>query len=60
MYVNGSLFAVWRYISENPEYKPLAYNFRKHYLGGLHAGGLIFGAAYIRRAFCVSVRVSRP
>ena len=27
----------------------------KHFLGGL-----IFGGAYIRRAFCVSVRVSRP
>ena len=32
----------------------------KHFLGGLYSGGLIFGGAYIRRAFCVSVRVSRP
>ena len=29
----------------------------KHFLGGLYSGGLIFGGAYIRRAFCVSVRV---
>ena len=26
----------------------------------LFLGELIFGGAYIRRAFCVSVRVSRP
>ena len=32
----------------------------KHFLGGLYSGGLTFGGAYIRRAFCVSVRVSRP
>ena len=32
----------------------------KHFLGGLYSGGLIFEGAYIRRAFCVSVRVSRP
>ena len=33
---------------------------RKHFLGGLYPGGLIFGGAYIRRAFCVSGRVSKP
>ena len=32
----------------------------KHFLGGLYSGRLTFGGAYIRRAFCVSVRVSRP
>ena len=39
---------------------------RKHFFGGLYSGGLIFGeglysrGAYIRRSFCVIVRVSRP
>ena len=33
---------------------------RKHFLGGLYSGGLYLGEAYILRAFCVSVRVSKP
>ena len=32
---------------------------RKHFLGGLHSGVLVFRGAYIRRAFCVSIFVSR-
>ena len=43
-----------------PNISPGLIEVRKHFLGGLYSGGLIFGGAYIRRAFCVSVRVSRP
>ena len=32
----------------------------KHFLGGLYLGRLMFGGAYIRSAFCVSVRLPRP
>ena len=38
-----------------PNISPGLIEARKHFLGGLYSGG-----AYIRRAFCVSVRVSRP
>ena len=38
-----------------PNISPGLIEVRKHFLGGLYSGG-----AYIRRAFCVSVRVSRP
>ena len=38
-----------------PNISPGSIEVRKHFFGGL-----IFGGAYIRRAFCVSVRVSRP
>ena len=34
--------------------------FRKHFSGGLYLGGAYIRGAYILRAFCVSVRVSRP
>ena len=37
-----------------PNISPGLIEVRKHILGGLYSG------AYIRRAFCVSVRVSRP
>ena len=40
-----------------PNISPGLIEVRKHFLGGLYSGGLIFGGAYIRRAFCVSVRV---
>ena len=40
---------------EIPNISPGLIEVRKHFLGGLYLRG-----AYIRRAFCVSVRVSRP
>ena len=47
-----------------PNISPGLIEVRKHFwgfmFGGLIFGGLIFGGAYIRWAFCVSVRVSRP
>ena len=43
-----------------PNISPGLIEVRKHFLGGLYSGGLIFRRAYIRRAFFVSVRVSRP
>ena len=43
-----------------PNVSPGLIKVSKHFLVGLYSGGLIFGGAYIRRAFCVSVRVSRP
>ena len=43
-----------------PNISPRLIEVRKHFLGAYIRGGLIFGGAYIRRAFCVSVRVSCP
>ena len=43
-----------------PNVSPRLIEVFKHFLGGLYSGGLMFGGAYIRRAFCVSVRVSIP
>ena len=43
-----------------PNISPGFIEVRKHFLGDFYSGGLIFGGgAYIRRAFCVSVGVSR-
>ena len=46
--------------SKIPNISPGLIEVLKHFLGGLYSGRLTFGGAYIRRAFCVSVRVSRP
>ena len=43
-----------------PNISPGLVKVRKHFLGGLYSRGLILGGAYIRKAFCVSVRVSSP
>ena len=40
-----------------PNVSPGLIEVRKPFLEGLYSGGLISGGAYIRRAFCVSVRV---
>ena len=41
-----------------PNISPGLIDIFKHILGGLYSGGLIFGGAYIRRAFWVSNDVS--
>ena len=48
--------AIYRKI---PNVSPGLIKVFKHFLVGLYSGGLIFGGAYIRRAFCVSIFVSR-
>ena len=52
-----NMFFLYRKI---PNISPGLINIRKHIVGGLYSWGLYSGGAYIRRAFCVSVRVSRP
>ena len=68
MFLNYQNFSFYKHLNEGhtnkyrkiPNVSPGLIEVFKHFLGGLHSGGPIFGGAYIRRAFCVSVRVSRP
>ena len=57
IFISGADIYIYRKI---PNVSPGLIEVFKHFLGGLYSGGLTFGGAYIRRAFCVSVRVSRP
>ena len=41
-----------------PNISPGLIKVRKPFFGGLYSGGLMFGGAYIRKAFCVSMFVS--